>query len=155
VLAAVDLYIAAGNGVLAAGGEGLATAGVGFLALGLVFRFAPAIPWAILFVGAGYILERLHAATADGWSAIVGAGLLLAAELAAWSIGHDRRIVWERSLVLRRALTIAGVVAASAFVCFLLVAAAALSGSAGLAIAVLGVGATVAATGVILRLARG
>jgi hypothetical protein len=70
-------------------------------------------------------------------------------------MGHDRRIVSERALVLRRAGTIAAVVAAAGVVGFVLVAAAALSGSAGLLIALLGVAATVTATGVILRLARG
>jgi hypothetical protein len=144
-----------GSGALAAASEGVVGAGILILAIGLVFRFPLSIPWAILFAGAGYLLEREHHVAADGWAAAVGAALLLAAELAAWSIGHDRRIVSERALVTRRAGTVAALVAASGLVGFLLVAAAAVSGSAGLLIVALGVTAALAATGVILRLARG
>lgn len=141
--------------MLAAVGEGLATAGVLVLAIGLVFRFPLAIPWAVLLVGAGYVVGSEHRVVVDGWACIVGASLLLAAELAAWSIGHDGRIVSERRVAGIRAATIGGLVAASALVGFLLVGAAAVSGSAGLVVTALGVAATIAATSVILRLARG
>jgi hypothetical protein len=151
----VDLYVAAGGGTLAEVGAWLATAGVVVLVLALVFRLSLAIPWAVLLAGAGYVLDREHHVAVDGWACLVGAALLLAAELASWSIGHDGRIVSERRVVTLRATTIAGLVAVSALVGFLLVGAAAVSGSAGLLVTALGVAATVAATGVILRLARG
>lgn len=114
-----------------------------------------AIPWALLFAAAGYVVEREHHAAADGWAAAVGAALLLTAELAAWSVAHDRRIRSERALVVRRAGLLATLVAASGLVGFVLVGAAAVSGSAGLVVVGLGVAAAIAATGVILRLARG
>jgi hypothetical protein len=154
-LTAVDAYVATGGQVLAVVGEGLATGGLVVLAIGLVFRFPLAIPWAVLLAGAGYVLDREHHVAVDGWACLVGAALLLAAELAAWSIGHDGRIVSERRVIGLRAATIAGLVTAAALVGFLLVGAAAVSGSAGLFVTALGVAATVAATSVILRLARG
>jgi hypothetical protein len=124
------------------------------LALGIALRFSLAIPWAVALTAAGYVLVREHRSAVDGFAAVVGALLLLAAELATWSIEHDARIHEERPLVVRRAATIAVVVAGSALAGFVLVGAAALSTSAGLALTAVGVAAAVAAVGVILRLAR-
>ena len=90
----------------------------------------------------------------DGWAALVGVALLLAAELAFWSIEHDRRIRTERALVVRRVWTLVMLAAAALFVDFVLLAAAAVTASAGVLLAAVGVAAAVAAVAVVLRLAR-
>ena len=135
---------------------GAAVAGVGAVALvvGLVLRVSFAIPWAVLLAGSGYMVARVHHSVADGWAAIVGAALLLAAELAAWSIASDARIHEERAVVLRQSLTVGALVAGAALVSFLLVGAAAVSATAGLLLTGLGVAAAVGAVAVILRLVR-
>jgi len=118
-------------------------------------RFAPLVPWAIGFAGVGYVVGREHHRVVDGWAAVGGAALLLSAELAAWSIAHDRRIREERPVVVRQAVTLALLVAGSALVSFVLVGAAAVSASAGLALTAVGVAAAVGAVSVVLRLLRG
>lgn len=122
------------------------------LAVGIVLRFHVAVPWAILLAGAGYVLAHAEQSVADGWAAVVGAAMLLAAELAAWSIASDRRIHEEPALVVRRSLTIAALVCSAAVVSFVLVGAAAVSASAGLLLTGIGVAAAVASVAVVLRL---
>jgi hypothetical protein len=108
----------------------------------------------MLLVGAGYVVGREHQSVVDGWAALVGAGLLLAAELAAWSIDDDRRIHEERALVLRQAGTVASLTAAAALVAFVLVGVAAVSVSAGLLLTAVGVTAAVSTVALVLRLLR-
>jgi hypothetical protein len=144
------------SGADTVGFAGGTMAGVGTVALlaGIVLRFPFAIPWSVLLVGSGYVLARVHHSVADGWAAIVGAALLLAAELAAWSIASDRRIREERAVLFRQSVTVAALVAGAALVSFLLVGAAAVSATAGLMLTGLGVAASVGAVAVILRLVR-
>jgi hypothetical protein len=153
-VAAVGGYTLASGGTLAVVGAALAAAGVLLLAAGVVLRLPAFVPWAVLLGGVGYIAGREHHTVVDGWAAVVGAALLLAAELAAWSIEHDGRIRQERSLVLRRVATLAGLVLAAALVGFVLVGAAAVSVTAGLLVTALGVAAAVASVSVVLRLLR-
>ena len=55
------------------------------------------IPWASCCHGCGLRRRRAHGTSVvDGWAAVVGVLLLLAAELASWSIDHDARIRAER-----------------------------------------------------------
>lgn len=117
-----------------------------------MLRLPVAVPWAVLFAGAGYVVARAQHSVVDGWAAVVGAALLLAAELAAWSIASDRRIHEERELVLRRSLTIAALVVTAGVVSFVLVGAAAVSAAAGLLLTAIGVAAAVASVAVVLRL---
>jgi hypothetical protein len=86
---------------------------------------------------------------------VVGVLLLLAAELALWSIDHNARIRSERSLTARRIVTLVGLAAAALLVNFMLLATAAVSASSGLILAAAGVAAAVAAVSMVLRLARG
>jgi hypothetical protein len=91
----------------------------------------------------------------DGWAAVVGATLLLAAELASWSVEHDGRVHAERSLVVRRVVTLVALIGAALVANFVLLATAALSAPAGLLLATAGVCAAVGALAVVLRLVRG
>ena len=131
-----------------------AALGLGLLVLGLVLRWPTTIPWSVLLVGGGYLLSREGNSVVDGWAAAIGVLLLLAAELASWSIDHDARIAAERSLVLRRIATLSALVATALLVNFMLLAAAGISASPGVLIAAVGVAAAVAAVSVVLRLLR-
>lgn len=144
----------AGAGRFAALAGGVALAGLLGLAIGIVMRWPSLIPWALLATGAGYLSGREGRAVVDGWAAVVGVLLLLAAELASWSIEHDARIRTERRLLMRRIVTLAALTAAALLVNFLLLATAALSAPAGILLAMAGVGAAVLAVGIVLRLLR-
>jgi len=147
-------YAFSGGDTVGSAGGGIAGAGTLALLACVVLRFPLAIPWAVLLVGAGYVLARAHHSVVDGWAAIVGAGLLLAAELAFWSIESDRRIHEERPLVVWRSLTLTALVVTAALFGFLLVGAAAVSAAAGLLLTALGVAAAVGSVAVVLRLVR-
>jgi hypothetical protein len=123
-------------------------------AIALLPRWPNAIPWALLLAGVAYLVGRSGGSVVDGWAAVAGALLLLAAELATWSIGDDPRIVLERPLVVRRVATLAALVVVALFVNFLLLATAAVSSSAGVLVATVGVAATIAAVAYVLRLLR-
>jgi len=150
----VVVYVFTSGGRLADGGGGLATAGLVLLVGGLIVRWPFTIPWAILFAGGGYLLAREGNAAVDGWAAAIGVLLLLAAELASWSMEHDARIKTEPALVMRRAATLGGLVAGALFVNFVLLGAAGLAASAGVLLAAVGVAASVAAVAVVLRMLR-
>jgi hypothetical protein len=151
----VAVYTEASNGRLSAVGAALGYAGVIVLAGCIVARFAPLVPWAVALTASGYIVGRAGHRAVDGWAAVVGGTLLLAAELASWSIDHDDRIRAERALTIRRAAVVGGLVTASALVGFVLVGAAALSTSAGLLLSVVGMAAALGSVWVIVRLLRG
>jgi hypothetical protein len=153
-LAGVGAYAFSGGDTVASAGGALAGVGAVVLAAGIVLRFSAAIPWAVLLGGAGYVVARANHTVVDGWAAVVGASLLLAAELAAWSIASDRRLHAERALVVRQSLTIAVLVVAAGLVSFVLVGAAAVSAAAGLLLTAVGVAAAVGAVAVVLRLVR-
>jgi hypothetical protein len=147
-------YVAAGGGRFASTGAGVGAVGVVVLAVGLVARLPLLIPWSVLLAGGGYLLAREGNGAVDGWAAVIGVLLLLAAELASWSIEHDARIKSEPSLVRRRVATLGGLVAAALLVNFLLLATAGLAASAGVVLAAVGVAAAVASMAVVLRMLR-
>ena len=122
--------------------------------LGLVLRWSTTIPWSILLAGGGYLLARDGNSVVDGWAAAIGVLLLLAAELASWSIEHDARIKAEAALVRRRIATLSALVAAALLINFMLLAAAGVSASSGVLLAAVGVAAAVASVAVVLRLLR-
>jgi hypothetical protein len=150
----VTAYAFSGGDTVASAGGALAGIGTAVLATGLLLRFQLAIAWAVLLAGAGYVVARAHHSVVDGWAAVVGGALLLAAELAAWSIASDRRIHEERAVVLRQSLTVSALVAAATLVSFVLVGAAAVSATSGLLLTGIGVAAAVGAVAVLLRLVR-
>jgi hypothetical protein len=124
------------------------------LAAAIVLRWPSLIPWAVLATGGGYLTGREGRSLVDGWATFVGVGLLLSAELASWSIEHDVRIRTETRLLVRRVVTLAALTVAALFVNFLLLGTAALSASSGILLAAAGVGASVLAVGIVLRLLR-
>jgi hypothetical protein len=148
----VTAYAFSGDDAVSSAGGALAAAGTLGLTAAVVLRLQLAVPWAVLFAGAGYVVAHVHDSAVDGWAAVVGAALLLAAELAAWSIATDRRIREERAVVLAQSLTVAALVVTGGAVSFLLVGAAAVSAAAGLLLTAIGVAAALAAVAVILRL---
>jgi hypothetical protein len=119
-----------------------------------VVRWPLTIAWSVLFAGGGYLLARAGSGAVDGWAAVIGVVLLLAAELASWSIEHDARIASEPSLVVRRVATLVGLVAAALLVNFMLLATAGLAAPSGVLLAAVGVAAAVSAVAVVLRLLR-
>jgi hypothetical protein len=134
--------------------EALVPVGLAVLALGLVLRWPGTVPWAVALVGTGYVLSRSGHLTVDGLSAVVGTALLLAAELASWSIEHDARIHEERAVLVRRVATLAVLVVLALLLNVVVVGAAAVAAPAGLLLAAVGVAAAVAAVAVVVRLVR-
>jgi hypothetical protein len=153
-LGSTIVYIAAAGGKLANVGAAVAAAGLGLLVVGLVLRWPTTIPWSVLLVGGGYLLARAGNSVVDGWAAAIGVLLLLAAELASWSIDHDARIAAEAALVRRRIATLGALVMAALLINFMLLAAAGVSAASGVVLAAVGVAAAVTAVAVVLRLLR-
>ena len=85
---------------------------------------------------------------------VVGVLLLLAAELASWSIEHDARIRTEPALALRRAATLAALCVAALLVNVMLLGTAGVAAGAGVLLAAVGVAAAVTAVAIVLRLVR-
>jgi hypothetical protein len=124
------------------------------LAIAIVMRWPSLVAWTILAAAVGYLAGRHGSGVVDGWATVIGVLLLLAAELAFWSIDHNARIKSERSLAVRRVVTLAALCVVALFVNFLLLATAAVSASSGVILAAVGVAAAVAAVSMVLRLAR-
>ena len=148
------VYAFLSGGRLATVAAALGIGGFAALAVAIVVRWPGAIPWAVLAVGAAYLTGREGKSVVDGWAAVVGVALLVAAELAAWSIEHDARIRTQRALAVRRAGTLVVLVAAALLVNFLLLGTAAVAASSGVLLAAAGVAAAVTAVAVVLRLVR-
>jgi len=141
-------------GRLAPLADAAAALGAALLAAAIVARWPLLVPWGVLSAGAAYLVGREGKAVVDGWAAVIGVLLLVAAELAGWSIEHDARIRAERSLTLRRVATLVALTAVALLVNFLLLGMAAVAASSGVLLAAGGVCAAVAAVAIVLRLAR-
>jgi hypothetical protein len=153
------LALAGGDAVLHSGrftllAIALVAAAVGLLTGGLLVRLPFAIPWSVLLVAAAYLVGREGSSVVDGLAAVVGVLLLLSTELGFWSIQHDARIRAEPSLTLHRLAIIGGLVCGALLVNFILLGTAAVSASAGVLLAAVGVAAAVAAVAIVLRLVR-
>jgi hypothetical protein len=148
------VYAVATDGRLAPVALGVGALGLALLALAIVLRWPSLVPWAIFVTGAGYVGGRTGNNVVDGWAAAIGVLLLLAAELAIWSIEHDARIAEERSLTVRRIATLGLLGVAALLMNFLLLGTAAISASASVVLAAAGVAAAVGALVVVLRLTR-
>ena len=154
MLACITAYTIHGAGDLTGAAEGAGAIALVLLAAAVAFRVPGLVPWAVAAAAAGYVATRTGHHVVDGWAAVIGAGLLLAAELAFWSSGEDARIRSERALILRRAGTIAALATAGLLLGFLLLAAAAVSSASGVVVAAAGVAAAIGAVALALRLLR-
>jgi hypothetical protein len=142
------------GGRLAGLATGTEVAALAFALAALVLRWYALVPWAVLAGGAGYLIGREGHAVVDGNAAIIGVLLLLGAELASWSMEHDRRIQAERAVVVRRALTLAGLAVTALIVNLALLGTASLPGGSGVLITLVGIGAAILTLGVVVRLVR-
>ncbi len=154
MLGGVCVYAAASAGRLAPIALVTGALAVGLLALGIVLRWPSMIPWTIVLAAAGYLAARQGTELVDGWAAAIGVLLLLAAELASWSIEHDARIRSEPSLAVRRAATLAALCLGALLVNVILLGTAGIAASAGVLLAAVGVAAAVTALAIVLRLVR-
>jgi hypothetical protein len=130
-------------------------AAVVLLAVALVGRFAGLLPWVFALAGAEYAaFLSLRESTVDGYAPIYGAGLLLVAELAYWSI--ERRVPGppREGLIFRRATLVVAACVAAGGVGGLILAMAELSVRGGLWLEALGVAAAVGSIALLARLAR-
>ena len=148
------LYAISTAGRFAPLADAAGAVGFALLVAAVVLRWPTLVHWGVLMAGAAYLVGREGKAVVDGWAAVVGVLLLLAAELASWSIEHDARIPSERSLAVRRVVTLALLTGGALLVNFLLLGTAAVAASSGVVIAAIGVGAAVAAVAIVLRLSR-
>jgi hypothetical protein len=126
-----------------------------FLVAALGGRLAGLLPWAVALAGAEYtaflvIRER----SIDGYAPIYGAGLLLVAELAYWSIDERVPTLPGDGVTSRRTtLVLTGCLAAGG-VGGLILAMSEASVSGGLWLEALGVAAAVGTLALLARLAR-
>jgi len=129
--------------------------GAGLFAYALLRRAPDVVLWPVLLLGVAYAITLFAGGSGvDEGAPLVGAGLLLSTELAAWSFDEGRPIKAERAVIVARAsavllLVLAGL-AASAIV--LALAAAPVGG--GLGWTVLGSAAAVVVVGLAARLGR-
>ena len=102
------------------------------------------LPWSLGCLASAYAVALVaHGGAVDGGAPLVGAGLLLAGELAAWSIDERWRIVAERRVVAERAAALAGLVLASILAAGVVVSLSAASVGRGLVWTTLGAAAAV------------
>jgi hypothetical protein len=112
-------------------------------------RVPAVVPWP-LFGGGALYAATLHGGF-DGWSLAVGAGLLLAGELAYAAVDADPRLEQERALVLSAFAAVVATVAAALVVGLAVVVAAGFELGAGLPLALAG---AIAAAGLLLLVVR-
>jgi hypothetical protein len=125
------------------------------LCIGLAARWSAALAAGIAFLGAEQAVRLATGpSSVDPWTPVYAAGLLLAAELAWWSI-EERVPAWSQpGIVLRRLLVIVGLCAAGAALAAMIVVAAGSPLEGGVGLELVGVVAAVAAVAVVAALAR-
>jgi len=132
---------------------GIAIGGFALLAAGLVLRRSVFFMWAIAVLGANYaVWLTLGAHELDQRVPVVGAGMLLAAEIAFDSLEPEVGRV-EAATVLARAIVLVVVVLGSVAAGALVLAAASVPLNGGVAITALGAIAAVLVLALITRLA--
>jgi hypothetical protein len=125
------------------------------LLFALLRRANDVLPWAIVLLAIAYVIPLFVRGRAiDEAAPLVGAGLLLCSELAAWSFDERWRIKAERAVVVARGTAVAFLVLAGLGVSGLVLALAAAPVGGGLGWTVLGAGATVLVVGLVARLSR-
>lgn len=147
----VLLAVASRSGDEASLAFALGIGGALLLAAVVILRWPSSVLWGIVASGAGFVVGR-HGI--DAGTALAGAALLLAAELAYWSIEDDRRISVDRAVTVRRAGVVAAVAAAGLAVDLVLDAATSLQAPSGALLAALGVAGMVGSFSMLAVLAR-
>jgi hypothetical protein len=115
--------LAIGSPVVLAIAAVAALPGVVALALALVSGWPAPIPLAVVSLGASYAVSLHGHGAIDGRAPLVGAGLVLVAELAYWSLERRTAVGEEPGLHLRRALSILATTVGAAGVAAILLAA--------------------------------
>jgi hypothetical protein len=129
--------------------------GGAMLAWALVQAQNELLPWALLCVGVAYAVGVIaRGSKLDEAAPLVGAAMLLCAELATWSTAERYAIAAERAVVVVRARAVGGLVVAGLAAGALVVGLAAAPGGGGFGWTLLGAAAAVLAVGVAARLAR-
>ena len=125
------------------------------LALALLLRVEDVMPWVIVLLGAAYAIPLVVRNNGiDNAAPLVGSGLLLCSELAAWSFDERRRIKAERAIVVARGTAVALLSLAGLGASALVLGLAAAPIGGGLAWTVLGAAAAVCVVGLAARLSR-
>jgi hypothetical protein len=133
----------------------LAAVGLGALVTALVLGWAPLIPVAIVIVGGDYAAQlAIDDAGLDSATPAFAAGLLVAAELAYWSLEERDGARGEEGAGLRHAAFVAGLGVATLLVASALLALVDAVRTKGLAIDLLGAGAAAAVLFAIVLAAR-
>jgi hypothetical protein len=133
---------------------GIGAIGAVALALVLLRRMSAGLPWAVLLLAVAYTIALVARGSAiDGAAPLVAAGLLICAELAAWSVDEEHAISAERTVVVARVTALAVLVAVSTAAAGLVVAVS-LAPGAGLAWTVVGAAAAVLVVGLAVRLTQ-
>jgi hypothetical protein len=112
------------------------------------------LPWALLMAGIGYGISLVRGGGIDESAPLIGAGVLLAGELATWSMDERYTMRVERGLAVSRALAVAGLVVGGLLVGGLVLALAAAPSGGGLGWTLVGAVSIVALLAVVVRLAR-
>jgi hypothetical protein len=131
-------------------------AAVLFLVLALARRSHAVLPWALALAGAecaAFLVIR--GGEIDGWAPIYGAGLLLVAELAYWSMERGVQGPPGEGLTFRRSTLVVTACVGAGGVGGLILAIAELSIRGGLWLEALGIAAAVGSIALLARLARG
>lgn len=137
-LASADAFGVAAGGTYAPAEIGFAGISFALLALGLGLGRIWPVLWAVAFAGASYAVGRAGHTTIDTRAALVGVLLLLAAELASWSIDAQPRFRIDWRVHARRGAIVAAVAACSIAVDAFVLAAAGVSVTPGVALAAVG-----------------
>jgi hypothetical protein len=133
----------------------IGSVGCVLLLFALLRRVHDAMPWVIVLLGAAYAIPLfVHGNGIDEAAPLVGAGLLLCSELAAWSFDEHWRIKAERAVVVARGTAVALLVLAGLGASALVLGLAAAPVGGGLAWTVLGAAAAVLVVGLAARLSR-
>jgi hypothetical protein len=128
--------------------------GAVLLAFVLARNMPELLPFALGPLFTAYTVSLVtHGSGVDGGAPLVAAGLLVCAELAAWSLDERHAIAAERSVTVARVTALAGLVAVSLGAAALVVALSLAPGT-GLVWTFLGATASVLVVALAVRLAR-
>jgi len=131
---------------------GISVVAIALLDIGLAFRRAAPFFWCLLLLGGNYALWlALGTHAIDQRAPIIGAGLLLTAELAFDSL--EPEVGPDATVVLARAIALALSVLGAAGVGAVILAVSSIPLSGGVVVTALGAAAAVLALGLLMRLA--